>query len=64
MKLLTRIQAAAMLGFRSDGPIRSLEREGRLRLVRPTGGRAVRIAEADLEALITELRHVEARRPA
>ena len=62
MKLLTRIEAAARLGFRSDGPIRRLEREGRLQLVRPTGRRAVRILEADLERLIADLRGVEGER--
>ena len=51
MKLLRVDEAALVLGVRPC-TVRKMAKQGRLRVVRPTGARAVRVREEDIEALI------------
>ena len=50
-KLLRDEEAAELLGLR-PGTIRRMRSTGRLPEVRPTGGRAVRVREEDVRALM------------
>ncbi len=50
-KLLRIEEAAVRLGVNFN-TVRGMLRSGRLVAIRPTGGRAVRVREADVEALM------------
>lgn len=56
MKLLTYEEAGDKLGGFEPISVRKLVREGKLPVVRPLGGRAVRIPEEDVDAYIQKLR--------
>ncbi len=51
MKLLRIDEVAEVLGLR-PATVYKMIREGRLPIVRPTGARAVRVREGDVQALI------------
>jgi len=50
-RLLTVDQVAERLALR-PATVRSMIRTGRLQVVRPTGARAIRVPESDVEALV------------
>jgi hypothetical protein len=51
-RLLRDDEAGALLGFKGGATIRRLRAAGILEPVYPTGGRAVRVRESDVLALI------------